>query len=116
MAPPAFPPASACLQVLDGLNYYLGVTYIPDDRVVHELLGVPTFLLHEAIDVRAPAAVHSSRGGGRPACLSAAGATSGMTHSAMHWGWLGIQAPLAHPSERDACLLHACGGRLASWW
>ena len=51
-------PGSSPWQVLNGLYYYLGLTFIDDDRVVDELLGVPTYLLHAAIDVNRGPAVH----------------------------------------------------------
>ena len=37
---------------MSALAYYLGLRYIPDSRVVDELLGVPTHLLHTIVDVR----------------------------------------------------------------
>lgn len=36
---------------MSALAYYLGLRYIPDSRVVDELLGVPTHLLHAIVDV-----------------------------------------------------------------
>ncbi len=38
-------------QVVQALEYYLGITYIPDSEVVDRLLGVPTQLLHLAVAV-----------------------------------------------------------------
>lgn len=38
-------------QVVQALEYYLGITYIPDSEVVDRLLGVPTQLLHQAVAV-----------------------------------------------------------------
>lgn len=38
-------------QVVRALECYLGITYIPDSRVVDQLLGVPTHLLHQAVEV-----------------------------------------------------------------
>ncbi len=39
---------STVLQVLSMFDYYYGLESIPDDMVVNELLGVPTYLLHGA--------------------------------------------------------------------
>lgn len=39
-----------CVQVLAELEYYFGIRYIHDSRVVHELLGVPTYLLHALVE------------------------------------------------------------------
>ncbi|KAL4451392.1 hypothetical protein ABPG77_009472 [Micractinium sp. CCAP 211/92] len=36
-------------KVVQALEYYLGITYIPDSEVVDRLLGVPTQLLHLAV-------------------------------------------------------------------
>jgi hypothetical protein len=95
--------------VLDGLNYYLGITDIPDDRVVHELLGVPTYLLHEAIDVRAPAVLWVP-GGDAGLC---AGAQAARHSRACPQGRR--LRRLGHSLVNPACLPCACRGRLASW-
>lgn len=39
---------STALQVLNMFDYFYGLESIPDDMVVNELLGVPTYLLHGA--------------------------------------------------------------------
>lgn len=36
--------------VMNTLNYYFGVKSIPDDQVVYELMGVPTFRLREVVN------------------------------------------------------------------
>jgi len=39
------------VQVLNGFAYYFGLIAIPDDQVVYELMGVPTYILHRFVDV-----------------------------------------------------------------
>ena len=54
--PPAHPPphthTNNLLQVTNAMEYYFGIRDIPDDQVVDQLLGIPTYKLHEFIDVR----------------------------------------------------------------
>lgn len=83
------PTASPCWllpQVLNALAYYLGLTYIPDARVVDQLLGVPTYQLHEAVEVR-----------GRRQALRAAAAGGVWVHGALARGCRRrLHACLAH--------------------
>ncbi|KAL4420686.1 hypothetical protein ABPG75_010342 [Micractinium tetrahymenae] len=37
-------------KIVRALEYYLGLTHIPDSQVVDQLLGVPTYLLHQAVE------------------------------------------------------------------
>ena len=41
-------------QVLQALGYYFGVVGIEDQYVVSNITGVPTYLLHDFVGVRAP--------------------------------------------------------------
>jgi len=50
------------LQVGRAFAYYYGVTAIPDAQVVNELLGVPTYLLHQLVEVSAGCAAAAGLG------------------------------------------------------
>lgn len=100
------PSFSTLVQMTNALSYYFGVLDIPDSMVVNDLLGVPTYLLHDYV-FASQARKHANRGPRhtRWAAVSATPAGRRLPWFMVHPG---------HASPRLAPVLQSIGQQAAA--